>query len=308
MRASILAAASALAVTACSPASNSGGGTTAPPDASRAVATEDVAADGAGSDAKTVPLAVSLPQLAYSYKLGYRLPGDKVAAAQEAHRAQCERMGPARCQLLALTNSAADNVQGSATLKLRVASTDARSFSVAATKAVSDAGGRAIDTNVTAEDVSKDIVDAQARIAQRELLVSRLIEILRTRTGKVAELVEAERSVAEAQEELDKAKAWLNELRGRVAMSDFEINYTAIAANASAGNTGNQLWEAIVSSGAGFVIGLRTLLMLLIYLLPWALLAIPLFLLWRTARRRWPLDLPKPVAHPVPEQEKPDEP
>lgn len=246
-----------------------------------------VTADAGGADAGgAAPVEVTLPQLAYAYKLGFRLAGDRIAGVQEAHRALCDRMGPARCQLLGLTRGSAEDAQGGATLKLRVATADAKGFADAATKSVTDAGGRAIDTNVTAEDVSKQIVDAQARIAQRTLLVERLTAILRNRSGTVAQLVEAERSVADAQEELDKAKAWLAELRGRVAMSDFEIDYDAVAASASPGSTGTQLKEAVSGSGASFLIGMRGLLTILIYLAPWALLAVPVLLVMGYFRRR----------------------
>lgn len=284
MRAYLLTAVAALALSACSPARGPAGG-----DSSQSTSAETAATDAAASakdGAGAAPLQVALPQLAYAYKLGFRLPGDRIGRALEAHRSLCEQMGPARCQLLALTNSAADDAQGSATLKVRVASGEARRFSDAATKAVAQAGGRAVMTDVAAEDVSKNIVDAQARIAQRELLVSRLTEILRTRTGKVSELVEAERSVAQAQEELDQAKGWLAELRGRVAMSDFEISYTATAPAASAGSAGTQLGEAVSGSFATFLIGLRGLLTLFIYLLPWMVLAVPVVFLVRALRRR----------------------
>jgi hypothetical protein len=239
-----------------------------------------------GADGAPAKVEVTLPQLAYAYKLGYRLPSDKMAEAQEAHRALCDAMGPARCQLLALERGGGQDAAADALLRLRVASSEARSFQDALTKAVTQAGGRVTDTNVEAEDVSKGIVDAKARIAQRELLVGRLTEILRNRTGKVSELVEAERSVAQAQEELDQARAWLAELQGRVAMSNFEIRYSAVAASASAGSVGGQLSEATQGSAVTFLIGLRGLLTLAIYLLPWLLLAIPVIVLVRRARRK----------------------
>lgn len=253
--------------------------------------TLDVAEASTGSAAASpaeAPKAVevSLPQLAYVYTLGFRLPGDRIAPVQEAHRALCEKMGPGRCQLLALTRGGAENAGTAAALKLRVASSEARTFSNALGKAVAEAGGRTIATNVAAEDVSKSIVDTEARIRQRELLVARLTEVLRGRAGKVSELLEAERSVAQAQEELDQAKGWLAELRGRGAMSEFEISYSAVAAQASPGGIGGQLIEAVQGSGASFLIGLRALLTLLIYLAPWGLLAIPFLLVVRHFRRR----------------------
>ena len=243
--------------------------------------------DAKGGDAgKAEKVKVSLPQLAYSYSLGFMLPTEKLGAVQDAHRRLCEEMGPARCQLLAFERDDSQDRTGDAMTKLRVATSEAHSFSDALGKAASDAGGRATGTKVSTDDVSKQITDTKARIAQRELLVARLTEVLRTRSGKVSELVEAERSVAAAQEELDQAKAWLTELQGRVAMSDFEIHYSAIAPATNSGSVAGQLTEAGQGSFASFLIGVRALLTLAIYLLPWVLLAIPVVLLVRRHQRR----------------------
>lgn len=244
----------------------------------------DTAGDAKGAAADKVK--VSLPQLAYSYSLGYLLPTDKLGAVQDAHRRLCEEMGPARCQLLAFERDDSQDKTGDAMTKLRVATSEAHRFSDALGKAAADAGGRATGTKVSTDDVSKQIVDTKARIAQRELLVARLTEVLRTRSGKVSELVEAERSVAAAQEELDQARGWLTELQGRVAMSDFEIRYSAIAPATNSGSVAGQLTEAGQGSFASFLIGIRTLLTLAIYLLPWVLLAIPVVLLVRRKRTR----------------------
>lgn len=238
--------------------------------------------------ADVAPIEISVPKLAYAYALGFKLDGDRIAAAQEAHRGLCERMGPTRCQLMAMSRGSADDAEPVASLKLRVASAEARRFSDALIKLVSAQGGRAIRTSVSAEDVSKAIVDAEARIHQRELLVARLTEILRTRSGKVAELVEAERSVAQAQEELDQTQGWLTELRGRVAMSDFEVSYQAAARQVSPEVTRSGLGDATLDSGAAFVLTLRAILTVLIYLAPWLLVFGPLgWLLWRRVRRKW---------------------
>jgi hypothetical protein len=238
------------------------------------VATLD-AAKKAGATPDQLP--AGLPQLAYSYALSYLLPSDRIAAAQDAHRELCEEMSTARCQLLALERgTAGDSAQ--ATLKLRVASSEARRFQVLLDHGVTQEGGRAEDASIATEEVSKQIVDTEARIRQRELLVARLTEALRNRKGSPAELVEAERSITQAQEELDRARAWLAETRGRVAMSEFTIRYGAIAPSAS--SVGTQLSEAAQGSGAIFLIGLRSLLSIAIYLLPWALLlGVPLLLL-----------------------------
>ncbi|UYY77869.1 DUF4349 domain-containing protein [Sphingomonas sp. R1] len=215
------------------------------------------------------PLKVTLPQLAYHYSLRFLLPDARLAETQEAHRALCDRLGPARCQLLSLTRDDAEGRAGSAELKLRVASADATYFTGEATRQVTAAGGRALSTNVGGDDVSKDLTDTAARIHQRELLVARLTETLRTRKGTVPELIEAERNVAAAQEELDKARAWQRELQGRVAMAEVEIHYEPLAAPASGASVGAALGEAVQGSASSFVWGMQLLLSLAIYLLPW---------------------------------------
>jgi hypothetical protein len=278
-RMSVFAFAAAATLAACSQSPDSG-------QPVEQVAQESAAPADAADKSEAAPdkLKVALPQLAYAYALGYLLPADKIAAAQDAHRALCEGMGPARCQLLSLERGSGDD-QAEASLKLRVASNEATSFQTALNGTVERAGGRAAETKVGTEDVSKQITDTQARIRQREMLVARLTEVLRTRKGSVGELVEAERSVAAAQEELDQARAWLTETRGRVAMSDFELRYTAIAPAATANSVGTQLGDAASASGANFLIGLRTLFTLAIYLAPWALLAFPVIVLLRRRRK-----------------------
>lgn len=225
----------------------------------------------AGAAMGAQPLAVSVPRIAYTYDFSFVLPADALAGAQAAHVALCDRMGLARCQLLEMQTRRGGDTADAASLKLRVASAEARRFGAAAIASVGKVGGRAVDQQIAAEDVSKQMVDAAARIRQRELLVTRLTEILRTRTGKVAELVEAERSVATAQEELDAARGWLAELSGRVAYSTVQIDYRALTA-ASDLPFGGRLLEDVQVSFATFAAGLRQLIGIAILLAPWALL------------------------------------
>lgn len=237
----------------------------------------------------TDAIAVTVPQIAYRYILGYRLPAGAIAGAQQAHLDLCNKLGP-RCQLVAMQRASDDDGVRQASLRLRVATSVAQSVSADFAKLIGEAGGRSVDTNVSAEDVSKDLVDTGARIRQREILVARLTEMLRGRAGRVSELVEAERSVAQAQEELDQAKGWMGQLRGRVAYSDFTLTYTPVTAPMVAptrqGFLG-QLRDAVEQSGAVIANMARGLLLLIIFLGPW--LAIGGLLLWfaRPAIRKW---------------------
>lgn len=283
MRALIALTAAALGLAACSAENTTQttkSGETTTSDASA------MAESAAPSGDNPTTVAVSVPQLAYAWSLGFLVPEDRLAGAQDRHRSLCEDMGAARCQILSMERGTGTDQTGAGSLKLRVASNEARGFSDRLSGVIADAGGRATDTKVEGEDVSKTIVDTQARIKQRELLVARLTAVLRTRKGSVGELVEAERSVTAAQEELEQARAWLKEQQGRVAMSEFDIRYMAIAPSANAGSVGAQLADATQSSAATFLIGLRAVFTLAIYLLPWALLIFPLVMLVRWLRRK----------------------
>lgn len=234
--------------------------------------------------ATPTPLEVAVPKMAYSYRYGFRLPEAAVARTQARHMALCDQLGPTRCQLLGMASSGGED--NAASLKLRVASAIARSFGARLSDSVSQAGGRTVTSTIAADDVSKAMVDTEARLRQRELLVARLTEILRTRQGKVAELVEAERSVAVAQEEIDQAKGWLTELRARVAMSTVDITYQPVVPSPAAARGG--LHDSVALSASAFVAGLSAILQIAIYALPWALLAL---VGWLVARRwvpRWP--------------------
>ncbi|WP_066806785.1 DUF4349 domain-containing protein [Sphingomonas asaccharolytica] len=242
----------------------------------------DASNGGKGDATAATPLTVTIPKIAYDYTYSFRLPADRVASTQQAHIAACDNLGLTRCQLVSSESSSGNG--SAASLKLRVASDVARRFGATLVDSVAKAGGRAVDQSISAEDVSKEISDTSARIRQRELLVQRLTQILQSRTGKVSELVEAERSVAAAQEELDQAKAWLTQLQGRVAMSDVEIDYAAAIAGAP---EQGPLGETIGQSWWFFTSALYAILRLAIFLAPWAAVGIGIFLTARSARRRW---------------------
>ncbi|WP_375396831.1 DUF4349 domain-containing protein [uncultured Sphingomonas sp.] len=275
MRITSILLATAIVGAGCS-RSDSGSTPMASPDGAAAPSGEGASAARSGA----APVAVTLPQIAYSYHYAFRLPGDAVARTQAAHLALCDRLGATRCQLVASQAQSGDD--STASLKLRVATGIARRFGADLIAGVARAGGRATDQSITADDVSKDMTDVAARIHQREALVARLTQILQTREGTVAELVEAERGVADAQEELDAAKARLADLTGRVAMSTIDIDYLALTAP---GGARGPIAETIGQSGALFVTGLDTIARLAILIAPWAILFALIFFL---ARRFWP--------------------
>lgn len=170
-------------------------------------------------------IPVGMPQIAYVFTYGYRVPGHKIPALQQRHADLCEGKGPLVCRIISMDQEGSEGTYASGTLKLAVASSQAREFGKQLARAAESADGEQVSAAISGEDLSKQIVDTEARLRARTLLRDRLMEVLATRRGTVTELVEAERGVAQVNEEIDQARSWLSEMKGRVAFSQLDITY-----------------------------------------------------------------------------------
>ncbi len=181
------------------------------------------------ADAEAIPelgdIPVNLPQLAYTYDYRWRMPSAEIGALQRRHASLCEQQGPASCQILGMGKSGeeADSVTG--VLQMAVASRQARAFGALLEDEAEDAGAEQVSAEIASEELSKQLVDTEARLRARTELRDRLQDVLETRQGTVEELVEAERSVARVNEEIDQARSWLAQMEGRVAYSRVTVRY-----------------------------------------------------------------------------------
>jgi hypothetical protein len=275
--------AAALALAACSKGDNGEQPPTAEAAADSAPAVnEPNASEPAPSgelaglgDRTAIP--VSLPKMAYVFDYGFRLPGKDIPALEQKHADMCEAMGPYSCQIVSLTSSGEEGEYRSGKHEQSVVSDKPRGFGALLSAAATSAGGKQIAANIEGEEVSKQMVDSEARLLSRVALRDRLLDVVRTRKGTVAELVEAERNVAAVNEEIDQANSWLKEMKGRVAYSRVVVNYESAEpmadsfvapVRAAAGSLGTILgglvagliWLLAVGGPiAGFIWGVRRL-------------------------------------------------
>ena len=170
-------------------------------------------------------IPVTLPKMAYVLDYGFRLAGEAIAPLQQQHADMCEAQGPYACRIISLSRTGEEEDEIHGELQLAVASDKARGFGALLSAAAEAADAEAFRANIQGEDLSKSIVDTEARVRSRIALRDRLMEVLRTRQGKVEELVEAERQVAAVNEEIDQAQSWLKEQQGRVAFSRVTLSY-----------------------------------------------------------------------------------
>jgi hypothetical protein len=84
--------------------------------------------------------------------------------------------------------------------------------------------GRLQFVNVGAQDVSEEFVDLTARVENGRRLEDRLVELLRTRTGKLQDVLTVERELARIREEIERMEGRLRFLKSSAQLSTLSIN------------------------------------------------------------------------------------
>jgi hypothetical protein len=84
--------------------------------------------------------------------------------------------------------------------------------------------GRLQYVNVGAQDVSEEFVDLSARVANGHRLEDRLVELLRTRTGKLQDVLSVERELARVREEIERMEGRLRFLKSSAQLSTLSVN------------------------------------------------------------------------------------
>jgi hypothetical protein len=247
--------------------------------------------DGVASDAPASPaapvlgttIAATQPRIAYTYGYSFRLDSLHIATIQETHLALCRRLGSALCRVTAMQRRGAPGAEAGANLRLQVAASLAESFGRGLIAVANEGGGETADRSIAAEDLSREMIDSEARIRTREILIQRLTVLLQTRSGNIEQAVDAERAINAAQEELEAARVALADMRGRVAMSAIDISYAPRGVAPDQGNPIARAFSQVASTAAS---SLGAMILIVGIALPWAFIGGLLLLLARAIRRR----------------------
>ncbi|MEZ5694374.1 MAG: DUF4349 domain-containing protein [Altererythrobacter sp.] len=226
------------------------------------------------------------PKIAYRFGFGFRLPAGNIKTLQERHADMCETRGPDVCRIISMDQSEDESGHASGRLQLAIASPVARAFGKDLTSSAEGAEAELVSSSIDGEDLSKQIVDTEARLRARIVLRDRLMDVLKNRRGSVTELVEAERGVAQVNEEIDQARSWLSEMRGRVDFAQVHIDYSAgQGAAVQSSGFGNPIGEAISDAGSTLGAMIGGLIRLITIFGPLALFAWLVLLGWRKLGR-----------------------
>ena len=140
----------------------------------------------------------------------------------------------------------------------------------------------------TAQDVTVQYIDLEARIANKQRLEERLLQLLEDRSGKLSEIIEVERELARVREEIETMQGQLRYMANRAALATVTIRareddrYVPAQAptfTARIGDAWRDSLGALRRFGEAAVI-------VAVSVAPWLVLLVPVLLWFVLARRR----------------------
>jgi hypothetical protein len=138
--------------------------------------------------------------------------------------------------------------------------------------------GRLEFVNVSAEDVSEEFVDLAARAANGRKLEERLIELIRTRTGKLQDVLSVERELARVREEIERIEGRLRYLKTNAQLSTLSVSLhepmpiVATQGRGPIAEAFREAWRNFVGVLAGAIASLGYLVPVVV--LGWGILAV----------------------------------
>lgn len=292
MRCSILIVFVALGLTACGQAGPRG--STSSADA--AVAVEIVApaenqilaeavptAPGSTSANANIAQPVTTPRIAYAYRYGLELPVDRAPGLMARHEQACSAAGAAVCQVIGSETTRIGQDDLTARLEIRATPTFIARFRNGLAGDAKGAGGRVASATTESEDLTRSLIDTEARLRAQTTLRDRLQALLATRNGSLEDLLKVESELARVQGEIDAAQSTLQEMSTRVSTSRLTIEYAA-AGQLAPDSTFRPVVEALQGSLSAMMTTLGALITILAVLLPIGLIVGPL--VWFVLKRR----------------------
>jgi len=150
--------------------------------------------------------------------------------------------------------------------------------------------GRVEQEQQGGEEVTAQVVDLDARLTNAHITETRLEEILRTRTGKVADVLEVEKEMANVREQIEQMEGEQKNLHNRITYASVQLElHEEYAASLEVGSSsvGRRIRNALVDGFSAAMDGFLSLGLFLLYVAP-SLILLGLILFWpvRWAWRR----------------------
>lgn len=107
---------------------------------------------------------VVAPSIAYAYRFGLELPAEAATSLMAKHEQACINAGPAACQVIGSNSSRVGRDSVEANLEMRATPAYVARFRAALEGEARGAGGRLAQQAVESEDLTRQLVDTEARM------------------------------------------------------------------------------------------------------------------------------------------------
>lgn len=241
---------------------------------------EQAAAPAAGPRVGVTPDA----GLSITYSYGFRLPAQRIIAAQEEHAAQCEAMTPARCRITGMSYHVGRDRSIIAMLDLRLAPDQARGFGKRAAEAVVKRGGMLEDARIDSEETGAVAAQADRESAAVAAERARIEKQLAQPGLGSTERAQLQAQLATLSERAQDAADVRDAVARKLANTPVTLNYAS--GSVDPGLNDGPIWGAVKDGWANIVAGLAVIVMLVITAVPWVAAFVLLFWLWRRFGRR----------------------
>ena len=216
--------------------------------------------------------------IALRHDISIMTPADSVESSWKQAQDACVAAG---CEVLSSVVSRDEQRRpSSASLQARVPPGALDAFLAKVTK-LGSVGQHA----QTADDKTDDVIDTDARLKNMVAFRDRLRGLLATPGARLKEVIEVERELVRVQSELDSLTSRRKALSQQTDMVHVSINFQATPSVLETGIWG-PVREAVLGAGRVFAGSLAKIIALTVFLLPWVLVALTLFVVVRAIRRR----------------------
>lgn len=186
--------------------------------------------------------------IAYEYSYGFRVPTARMEPLMKAQQAACEAAGPAQCYVVSSNISGLGQDSSSGVLQLKGSTDWVKKFQAGLTDSLKPFDAEVDSNNTSSEDLTTQIIDVTARLDAKKVSRDRLQELLKSRPGKLGDLLDIERELSNRQGEVDSMESTLAAMKLRVAMSSLTLSYTPKYSAVS-----ESIWRPLADAFESFV-------------------------------------------------------
>lgn len=224
------------------------------------------------------------PDVAFSYRYGFRLAAARVAEAQQEHQRLCERLTIDRCRITGMTYRAANERDVEASLSFSVDPAVAAQFGRESVQAVLNAEGELAGSEITGTDVGSPLRSSGRTLSVLNAQLQRLETRIRAAGNSDKGVLEQE-----AQALREQIRQLESQRQGQAqSLASTPMLFRYGSGNLAPGPAQPpSLSDTVKDTGEDFMASLTLLLVVLIRLLPWGVAALLAWGVIRYLRRRF---------------------